>query len=262
MAETKKMKKPYLSIVIPCYNEMKNLERGVLDQVEAYLQKQTYSSEVVIADDESTDGSREFVAKFVKSNSRFRHLKNKHGGKPFAVWAGVKKARGKIVLFTDMDQSTPLDQTAKLLPYFDRGYDVVIGSRGRSREGFSLMRRVGARAFRTIRQVLLVKKIVDTQCGFKAFKTVVASDLFSRLTIFGELAKASGWKVGAFDVEILFIAQKLGYRIAEVPVKWRDEDQSVTKGSPGKKYLKESKEMFLEIIRVKLNDLKGSYRPR
>ncbi|MFC1727716.1 glycosyltransferase [Patescibacteria group bacterium] len=253
-------KKMYLSVVIPCYNEKKNLDRGVLDEVENYLKKQEYTSEVIVSDDGSTDGSLEFVKKFVRGHPRFKQLLNQHGGKPLAVWAGVKKARGEIVLFSDMDQSTPLGQVAKLLPYFEKNYEVVIGSRGQSRKGFSVLRQSGAIVFRLIRQLLLVKKIIDTQCGFKAFKTKVAMNLFSRLTIFEELKKAKGWTVGAFDVELLFIAQKMGYQIAEVPVKWQDEDQSVTKGDPGKKYLKESKEMFLEIFRVKLNDLKGRYR--
>ena len=105
--------KPYLSVVIPCYNEEKNLQAGVLDQVENYLKKQKFTSEVFVSDDESTDGSLDFVAKYVKKNSRFKQLKNRHGGKPFAVRSGIKKAKGEVVLVTDMDQSTPINQFTK-----------------------------------------------------------------------------------------------------------------------------------------------------
>jgi len=251
------MSKLYLSIVIPCYNEEKNLKRRVLSEVEGYLEKQKYTSEVIISDDGSTDGSIEFVKKFCQKNSRFRLLKNPHGGKPFAVRAGVEKAKGEIVLFTDMDQSTPINQIARLLPFFEKNYDVVIGSRGQVRKGYSLLRRLASKVFIIVRQMLLLGDIIDTQCGFKAFKNKVAKDLFSRLLIFKKTEKAKGWKVGAFDVELLFIAQKRGYKIVEVAVAWQDRDAAVQ--GKQKKYFKESKQMLKEILRVKLNDLRGAY---
>ena len=246
--------KTFLSVIIPCYNEEKNLKRGVLDEVEHYLQKQGFTSEVVISDDESTDNSLQFVKTYLEKHPRFRLLENKHAGKPFAVRSGIEKANGEVVLFTDMDQSTPIKEFDKLLPFFQKGFDVVIGSRGQKREGFSFLRLVGSNVFRLIRQQLLLKKIVDTQCGFKAFKTNVARDLFSRLLIFKEAKETKGWKVGAFDVELLFIAQKRGYRMAEVVIDWEDKDVKKEK-----KYFKESKEMLKEILRVKLNDLKKKY---
>jgi len=250
-------KKPYLSVVIPCYNEGKNLKRGVLDEVEKYLGGQKYLSEVIISDDGSTDDSLKFITNYCRKHPRFRLLENPHGGKPFAVRAGVQAARGEIVLFTDMDQSTPIAQIEKLLPFFNQGYEVVIGSRGQARKGFSLLRQIGSQVFRVIRQRMLLKRIVDTQCGFKAFKTTVAQKLFSQLTIFKKAKEIRGWKVGAFDIELLFVAQKRGYRIAEVPVKWRDRDAAVE--GKQKKYFKESKEMVKEVMRVKLSDLRGEY---
>lgn len=246
--------KIFLSVIIPCYNEEKNLKRGVLDEVEDYLQKQKFTSEVIISDDESADNSRQMVKDYLKKHPRFRLLENKHAGKPFAVRSGIEKASGEIVLFTDMDQSTPIKEFDKLLPFFQKGFDVVIGSRGQKREGFSLLRLVGSNVFRLIRQRLLLKKIVDTQCGFKAFKNEVARDLFSHLLIFKEAKETQGWKVGAFDVELLFIAQKKGYRIAEAVIDWEDKDSGKER-----KYFKESKEMLKEILRVKLNDLKKKY---
>jgi len=157
-------------------------------------------------------------------------------------------------LFTDMDQSAPMKEFDKLLPFFKKGFKIVIGSRGQKRAGYSLIRIIGANVFRLIRQAFLLKNIVDTQCGFKAFKNEVVKDLFSRLLIFKEAKETRGWKVSAFDVELLFIAQKRDYRIAEVVVDWEDKDVN-----PQKKYFKESKEMMMEILRVKLNDWRGKY---
>lgn len=246
--------KPFLSVIIPCYNEEKNLKRGALDEVEAYLKKQKFESEVIISDDASSDNSREFVKKYLQAHPRFELLENKHAGKPFAVRAGIEKAQGEIILFTDMDQSAPIKEFDKFLPFFKKGFEVVIGSRGQERKGFSLLRLIGSNIFRLLRQRLLLPKIIDTQCGFKAFKNQVAKDLFSRLLIFKESQQTKGWKVGAFDVELLFIAQKKGYQIAEVIIDWEDKDVGKEK-----KYFKESKEMVKEILRVKLNDLKKKY---
>jgi glycosyltransferase involved in cell wall biosynthesis len=243
-------------VIIPCYNEEKNLKRGVLDEVDDYLKKQDYSGEVIISDDESNDGSLKFVEEYAKNHPRFKLIQNKHAGKPFAIRSGIQKAEGEIILFTDMDQSTPIREFDKLLPFLKKDFDVVIGSRGQKRKGFSLLRLLASNVFRLIRQQLLLKKIVDTQCGFKAFKNQVAQDLFSRLLIFKEAKKTKGWKVGAFDVELLFIAQKRGYKIAEVVVAWQDKD--IAQGKQ-RKFFKESKEMLWEILRVKLNDLKGKY---
>ena len=246
--------KPFLSVIIPCYNEEKNLKRGALDEVETYLKKQPFESEVIIVDDGSSDKSNEFVRKYLPNHPRFKLLENKHAGKPFAVRAGVEKAQGEIILFTDMDQSAPMKEFDKLLPFFKKGFKIVIGSRGQKRAGYSLIRIIGANVFRLIRQAFLLKNIVDTQCGFKAFKNEVVKDLFSRLLIFKEAKETRGWKVSAFDVELLFIAQKRDYRIAEVVVDWEDKDVN-----PQKKYFKESKEMMMEILRVKLNDWRGKY---
>jgi glycosyltransferase involved in cell wall biosynthesis len=250
------VKKTYLSVIIPCFNEEANLKKGILDKIDDYLKKQDYQSEVIISDDGSTDRSPQIVEEFIKHYPRFKLLKNKHAGKPFAVRAGIKKAKGKIVLFTDMDQSTPLNQVEKLLPNFKQGFDLVIGSRGKQRVGFSLFRQLASIIFRLTRQMILLKNIVDTQCGFKAFKNKVAKDLFSRLLIFKETKETKGWRVGAFDVELLFIAQKQGLRIAEVLVEWQDKD--IAQGKQ-RKFFKESWEMFKEILRVKLNDLRGYY---
>jgi glycosyltransferase involved in cell wall biosynthesis len=248
----------FLSVVIPCYNESDNLQRGVLNEVDNFLRTQDFSWEVIVSDDGSTDNSRNLVKKIVSEKKNFRLKENSHGGKPSAVWGGIQEARGEYVLFTDMDQSTPIREILKLIPYFQT-YQVIIGSRGSERENFSLIRKVGSNVFRLFRKALLLPEINDTQCGFKAFKTEVAKKIFPMLEFFKKEKEVKGWKVTSFDVELLFIAKKLGYKIKEVPVEWKDRD--IAKGKK-KSYFKESKEMLGQIIRVKLNDLKGLYSDR
>ena len=249
--------KLHLSVIIPMYNESKNLERGVLDEVEKYLNDQKYTSEVIISDDESTDNSLSHVNKYVNKNPRFHLVRNKHGGKPFALKSGLEHALGEIVLFTDMDQSTPIKEIAKLLPFFEQKYDVVIGSRGVSRKNFPWYRQLTSWGFRTFRRSFLLSNLIDTQCGFKAFKCKAANQIFAKMSIFHNTPiQIKGWRVSAYDVEALFLAEKFGYRIKEVPVMWQDEDISTGKK---RNFYKESKEMLKEIFRVKLNALKGIY---
>jgi len=249
------MSEIYLSVVIPCYNETENLQRGVLDEVNDFLTKQNFSWEVIISDDGSTDESKKIVSEQVKGKKNFRLVENSHGGKPLAVWSGIKNAGGEYVLFTDMDQSTPIKEVLKLIPYFEK-YEVVIGSRGMERENFSILRKIGSNVFRVFRKILMLRDINDTQCGFKAFQTNVAKKIFPMLQFFKEEKTVKGWKVTSFDVELLFIAEKLGFKVKEVPVEWKDRD--VAKGKK-KSYLKESKEMLIQILSVKLNDLRGLY---
>jgi dolichyl-phosphate beta-glucosyltransferase len=246
----------YLSVVVPCYNEAENLRRGVLEEMQAYLGQQSYPYEVLISDDGSTDDSREVVRQHLGDKPAFRLLENPHGGKPSAVWYGIQAARGEIVLFTDMDQSTPIDQLGKLLPLFAQGYGVVIGSRGRGRENFSLLRQLGSAVFRNFRRLFLLRGITDTQCGFKALRTSVARTLFPQLDAIRRRTMVSGWKVTAFDVELLFLAERAGQRIGEVEVDWANRD--VARGK-GKSYLAESKEMATQILRITLNEWRGVY---
>lgn len=246
----------YLSVVVPCYNEGGNLRRGVLDEMYDYLCQQSYASELLISDDGSPDDSRELVRAWLPGKEHARLLENPHGGKPSAVWYGIQAARGQILLFTDMDQSTPIDQLALLLPRFDQGYDVVIGSRGMDRANFPLYRRLGSALFRGFRRLFLLHEISDTQCGFKAMRTAVARELFPKLAAIRQATQVTGWKVTAFDVELLYLAERAGHRIAEVTVAWANRDEAVGKK---KSYLAESREMAGQVLKVKLNAWKGFY---
>jgi dolichyl-phosphate beta-glucosyltransferase len=251
--------KTKVSIVIPCYNEEKNLKRGVLNEVYRFLKTQDFGWEVLVANDGSTDQSAVLADQFCQKHSGFRLLDLPHGGKPKAVWGGIQKAKFPLVLFTDMDQSTPLKEITKLLPYF-KDYDLAIGSRGIKRRGAPWYRQLGGLAFRHLRGLFLLRNIEDTQCGFKMFKTSVAKKCFPHLAAIKDTTPGNeGWRVGAFDVELLFIAQNFGFKIKEVRVNWRDEDESDTKGQKQGRFLRESIDMAQEIFRVKLNQLKGLY---
>ncbi|HPT65883.1 MAG TPA: glycosyltransferase [Candidatus Woesebacteria bacterium] len=248
-----------ISIIIPCYNEENNLKNGVLDEVYNFLKTQKNTWEVIICNDESTDNSLKLAQDFASKHKGFRVLDLPHGGKPSAVWGGIKNAKYPISLFTDMDQSTPLKELTKLLPFFEDGFDVVIGSRGISREGNSLIRKIMARGFLFGRRLVLLPNIIDTQCGFKAIKTDLAKKIFPKLGFFKDKSEKKGWRVSAFDVELLFMAQKWGHKIKEVEVDWKNEDLSTTKGDNSARFKKESKQMLQEIFRVIRNNIHGVY---
>lgn len=246
----------FLSVVISCYNEIENLRRGVLDEIKSFLEKQEFTWEVVINDDGSSDESLKFIRRFVEKNQNFRVLGSAHAGKAFGIWTGIQAAKGENILLTDMDQSVSLSEVKKLLPYFEKSFAVVIGSRGVARKGAPWYRKLIAIGFMAVRRALILPNIVDTQCGFKAFKRRAAEDIFKRLQIFQGKKEAEGWKVTAFDVELLFLAQKRGYKIVEVPVEWLDRD--IARGKKHN-FIKESIEMGKEILRVRLNDLRKIY---
>lgn len=253
---------PYLSVVIPCYNEAKNIEGGALEEVYQYLVTQTYSWQVIIVNDESTDNSRDLIERFIQDKPNFSLFDIPHGGKPAAIWAGIQRANGEVLLLTDMDQSTPIRELRKLLPWYEQGFDTVIGSRGAAREGFSLVRKVGSFVFRNLRGLLMLRRISDTQCGFKLFRRQVLLSVFPFLEFLRRQDKSVGWKVTAYDVELLYLIEKAGYRIQEVPVEWYNRDQSNTKSQTKgdlARYLRESVEMASEIVRVKVNQSQGLY---
>lgn len=248
--------KIFLSVVIPCFDEMANLQKGVLDKARRFLDRKKFSYEVIIVDDGSTDGSAEFVQKFTKENPRFKLITNTHLGKAGAVTAGVLAARGEYILFTDMDQATPIEEVDKLLPYFSEAFDIVIGSRSGRRRGAPWTRVLMARGMMILRSVLIgIRDISDTQCGFKMFKRSVAQKLFGKISkLHHGFRQRSGSSVSAgFDVELLYLAQKMEYMVKEVPVNWLYVESR--RVSP----LKDSIDGLADLIKIKLNDLRGEY---
>ncbi len=245
-----------LSVIIPCFEEMANLQKGVLDKVNNYLARKKFDYEVIIVDDGSHDGSVDFVEEFITDNPKFRLIKNSHTGKAGAVTAGMLTAKHELSLFTDMDQATPIEELEKLLPYFDEGYDVVIGSRANTRKGSPLIRQFISRANMVLRKAIVgVRDISDTQCGFKMFRTSVAKDLFSKVsTIHNGFKHINGSSVSSgFDVELLYIAEKMGNNIKEVPVRWLYVE--TRRVNP----VKDSIDGVNELLKIKKNALSGKY---
>lgn len=246
--------KLHLSVVIPCYNEEQNIRLGALDKVALYMEKRDYAWEVLVVDDGSTDASLSLIKQFCRVNQGFKLIANQHQGKAGTVVAGMLAAAGDFILFTDLDQATPLDQVKKLLP-FTKDYDVVIGSRKGRRAGAPLLRRLMGPGFMLVRNLILgLGKLSDTQCGFKLFKRVVARDVFPKLKLYSSHKFISGPRVTAgFDVEVLYIAQHLGYKIKEVPVEWHYVD--TRRVSP----FQDSFDALVDIIAIRLNSLRGIY---
>lgn len=244
-----------LSLIIPCYNEEQNIRLGALDKVAGYLKDARYAWEVLIIDDGSTDESKYLVNRFIKNNPRFKLIENVHRGKAATVVSGMLQSKGEYVLFADLDQATPIDQIEKLWPWFDRGFDIVIGSRRNRRAGAPLLRRLMGPGFMIVRNVLLgLGTIEDTQCGFKMFRKNAVKKIFPKLRLYSMSKKTSGPRVTAgFDVEVLYVATKTGFKIKEVPVEWHYVD--TRRVSP----LNDSIDALLDILRIKRLSWQGLY---
>jgi len=246
--------KTFLSIIIPQYNELSNLKKGLLHEAFAYLKTLDFKHEVLIVDDGSTDGSLEYLENDYKDVPFLKIIKAKHGGKPVAIYEGLKKASGEYILFTDMDQSTPLSELDKLLP-FTSEYKAVIGSRGSKRISATTTRKIAGRIFSGFRKLFILRSIDDTQCGFKLFETGVLKETFPRLNAL-KTKEVKGWSVSAFDVELLYLIDRQGHKIKEVKVKWKDQDISDTKN---RKFFHESLDMVKQVLMVVYREVSGGY---
>ncbi len=207
------MMKPYLSIIIPAHNEAKRLPLTLID-IDKHLSKGDFSYEIIVADNNSTDATREVVRRFSHLIKNLQLLECKVPGKGATVKKGILEANGDIRLFMDADNSTSIDQFQKMKPYFPEGYDVVIGSRdveGAKKEPPQPWHKtLAGNVGNLFIQALLLPGIWDTQCGFKAFTEEAALKIFP-------LLKIDRW---GFDVEVLGLAKKMGYKIKEIPVFW------------------------------------------
>ena len=228
-----------LSVVIPAYNEAKRLPNTLLE-VDAFLRRQGYDSEIIVVDDGSRDGTLDRVRELAGSIPSIRVLTyGGNRGKGFAVKTGVLAASREAVLFTDADLSTPIADVERLWTFYDRGADVVIASRRHVSSEILVRqpwrRRLIGQVFSLIVSTLGVRGFKDTQCGFKLFRAGTTRPIFPAL-------KTDGF---AFDVEILMRARGLGLRIAEVPVRWTDSPDS--RVHP----VRDSWRMFLELLRMR-----------
>lgn len=246
--------------MIPAYNEEDNIRRGVIEEVAEYLSQRQYTSELIIVDDGSEDGTTALVEEVASRWPVVSLVRSEHGGKAHAVSVGVLAARGSYVLFLDMDQSTPIRFVEEALRQLEAGSDVVIGSRwrkGAARVGEPLTRNLLGRGFALLVRVILLAEITDSQCGFKSFRREVADELFRNSIVFKMGSRgAMGPMVSAFDVELLVVAKKRGYRIKEIPVIWHHV--TTRRVSP----FKDAYRMFGQVMQVWLNKLRGKYESR
>lgn len=251
------MSKPFLSVIIPSYNEVKNIKRGVLSEVISFLKKQSYTWEVILSDDGSTDETPELLDSFAKNHNHVTVLHNPHAGKGPTVQSGMLAAKGEWRLFTDFDQSTPLAEIDKLWPPAQYGCQVVIGSReiqGAHRDKEPWYRHLMGRGFNFLVQTLAVPGIKDTQCGFKLFSSSAAEQLFGALVVYGRNKERSDAFTGAFDVEALYLAKKWCFPITEIPIMWKHYETN--RVSP----IKDSLRMLIDILKIRWADLLGKYR--
>ncbi len=245
-----------VTILIPCYNEEANMRAGALDSVLAYARTSSVVLDVLVVDDGSHDGSVGIISTLAASEPMLRVLPEPHRGKAGALIAGSRSARGEWVLFCDMDQATPVSELDRLLPEMDQGNGVVIGSRATHREGAPLLRQIMARGYIQLRRIILdLGAVTDTQCGFKAFRRDVLREVCDRLVVFGPAAGTirGAAVTAAFDAELLFLARRLGYRIAGVPVRWRHV------GTRRVHPVKESWRGLKGLLQIRLADLRGGY---
>jgi dolichyl-phosphate beta-glucosyltransferase len=215
--------RPTVSVVVPCYNEEPNLRRGVLSPALAFAEANADVCEVLVVDDGSLDRSVELASALAEAHPKLRLLRESHRGKAGALLAGAVAAAGDYVLFLDLDQATPLSELTRLRAHLAAGIDVVVGSRSTHREGAPLFRRLMARGYILIRQLILdIGDITDTQCGFKAFRREAFADIRKHLRVYQAVGQTRDATVAAaFDAELLYVARRLGYTTREVPVAWR-----------------------------------------
>jgi len=245
-----------ISLIVPCYNEELNLQKGTLDKIGNFTKDDKRFIEVIISDDGSTDQTKKIIKdKYLKLFPKFKLLENSHQGKAGAIISAIKKAKGNWVFFTDFDLATPIEEVEKLISVVKKDAPIIIGSRNTKREGAPFIRKIMALGFIFLRNLLLnLKGIKDTQCGFKMFKKEAALKIINKLKIFNQQRKIKTSSVSAgFDLEFLYIAQKLGFKIKEIPVIWKHvETKNVS-------FLKDAIETLKDIIKIKYFQIKGYY---
>ncbi len=238
------MTTPFLSIIIPAYNEASRLPH-TLEQVFSFLEGEDYSAEVIVVENGSSDQTLTLAQELTKKYPDLRVLHNEKAGKGLAVRTGIFAAKGEYRIFCDADLSMPIEEVRRFIPpNLDK--DIVIASReveGAVRYDEPEFRHFTGRIFNLLIRLLALPKLHDTQCGFKCFRAEVAEDIFQYQNI-------EGW---AFDVELLFIARMRGYEIVELPIPWYYNDESKIN------VLRDSFHMFFDLLKIRQNARKGVY---
>lgn len=231
----------YLSVVIPAYNEKRRIGDS-LTKIYTYFKKQDYDFEIVVIDDGSDDETLNLLKKYSQKIPNLIILKNESNrGKGFSVKKGVLKSRGDIILFTDADTSTPIEEIDKLISWLKNGYQIAIGSRDLPESQVEIHQRwyreLMGKTFNRIIRIILNLDYYDTQCGFKCFRRDAALEVF-------QSSKVCGF---SFDVEILFIAKQRGIKVKEVPVRWYNSPESKVR------LIRDSSRMLWDILKIRLN---------
>ena len=239
------MTAPFFSLIIPAHNEEHRLP-DTLKQVVAYLQAQPYESEVLVVENNSTDNTLAIAQAFAAQNPQVRVLQNVRRGKGLAVKQGMLEACGEYRFMCDADLSMPVTEISKFLPPALTGYDIVIASReapGSVRYNEPMYRHLGGRGINLIIRLLALPGLQDSQCGFKCFTARAAEDLFRVQTL-------EGW---SFDIELLFVARRRGYRLIEVPVHWYFQCESKIHA------VRDALRMIRDIFTIRRNAMRGLY---
>ncbi len=235
------------SIIIPAYNEAARLG-ATLQRVLEYIRAQRWNAEVIVVNDGSRDNTADLVREYASANPVLRLLENPgNRGKGYSVRNGMLHANGEILLFSDADLASPIEEAPKLFEAIESGADVAIGSRWLrpelQKQRQSLLRQLYGRIFNIALRLLLGLKFKDTQCGFKVFTRSSARAIFP-------LQQIERW---GFDPELLYLARRKKLRVTEVPVEW--SHQEGTRISP----LRDGLRMFSEVLRIRWNALTGKY---
>ena len=236
---------PFLSLIIPAHNEETRLPE-TLSQVVEFASKQSYPIEVLVVENGSQDRTFEIAQGFAAQHPKVHILQNSEKGKGRAVQRGMLAAKGEYRFMCDADLSMPLSEINRFLPPDVGGYDIAIASReapGAVRYDEPYYRHFVGRIYNGLIRLLALPGLQDTQCGFKCFRGLVAEDLFRRQTLMG-------W---SFDVEVLFIARLLGYRVIEIPVQWYYNSHSKIRVAS------DSFKMGIDLLTIRLNALRGVY---
>lgn len=239
------MSAPFLSIVIPAHNEETRLPL-TLEQVLAFLKSQDYTSEVLIVENGSSDRTFEIAQEFMSRHPNLRALQESERGKGLAVRRGMLEAWGEYRFMCDADLSMSIDQINRFLPPALGNTDIAIGSReaaGAVRDGEPFYRHLGGRVINLAIRTLILPGLQDTQCGFKCFRAAAAEQVFKRQTL-------HGW---SFDIELLYLARRLGMTIREIPIHWRFSPE--TKLS----VVQDALRMIRDIFQIHLNARRGVY---
>jgi glycosyltransferase involved in cell wall biosynthesis len=248
---------PSLSLVIPAYNEAGRIA-ATLETALSFLASQPYASELILVDDGSTDATAVIARGALNAHPTARVIAIAHGGKAAALRAGMRAAGYDQVAFSDADLATPLDYLTALRAALAAGCDVAIGSRegvGARRLGEPVYRHVMGRVFNWVVRLLLLPGIQDTQCGFKLFRREAARAILDRARLYAQPAAAvTGPRVTAFDVELLVVARRLGYRVCPVSVVWTYGEQSKVQPARDTWY------NVRDVLLVRLHAWRGRYR--